>query len=643
MTATVTVPPQPGIRAGTYVFAELEGTPLGDFVDPRGAFVQSRVRVTRADLPGFRVEFVRLRDRSWASVEFYLGQTGVTAVNLSNGYSVAVSGDSSGSGSTPAHWWGARWRLSGGRGAGTLKPGRNGWPVTPVPYARLVSERLIPDFDPAQNGSANGISAASPRRAATYTPMGGSGLTTTMGETGGRADIGLFNDWDSHYLASLTSAASAALRLQAPELLASMLAINEAAASIPWYILDARHGCLYERLVNNPAGGNLQFNPAISSGSMQVLINGPAGMVSYPQGAYLSDSAVKGVWWLPRTVTIPASGNVAVTLSCGPRLGPRPVGAPKYVGGSPPANVTYAWGDAATYAAGSPWAIDTAHCPEVGYVAYLLFRDPWDLMTVQANAMFAATNYPEFGLYQVRQAAWDYRSAVCAWVASPDNGPAWLLPRATMDRWVNVIQLWILANVIRHQASGHPELATVFHEMEAGNARIGNPQHDCHGNPSMGPGNMDFPWQNAYFGQAASFALIVRPDDKARIIATYVLTGIDDRYNGTSGWPNTLLTPYHRKTADTPDGRVYRSLSQAWAANAPLLLTMKFNGNCELTSLPSALAVPANRSDYPNNDFAALSLGVQAGLPQFRASRDYVGAACKKGGFIEDARAFRQV
>jgi hypothetical protein len=646
MTATLSVPPQPSgaanapVPSGTFEFAEAGGPnqtvrTLSVWNDPRGAFILTKTRITRSDFRGLRVEFVRSTDGRWASVEFHWGAVGPGMPqphNIGAGYTATIAGDFATASPVmvPYHSWNAGWRLSGSR-AGGLRPGRNDWPYVLTPYTTLVNERLIPPFQ---------FNHLWKYPAAPYTPMGRSSLEVSMQNVGGRSDIGPFTGWDAHYLQTQVPGAPAAIASQAASALHDLMEIAEATHSIPWYAFDAQHGCLWDVLINNPGGENpVQNQDTLGPTFLSLVFSGTPGTI-IPERTQAHDTATKASWFTLSGASISAGGTsppvVARSLGFGWGLSGSPFAMNAAVAGV--TSVAVAPG---TVILGCPWDIDTAHCPDTGYVPYILFRDPWDLLASQANAMFSATTTGgRWSVGQPRSGAWDHRTAAHAYQATPANGvPNWLLPRSTMDKWVSIQQQWLFNHMIDHQDSGYPQLATVFHMAEAANIG-GNAQQYCKGAIKLANGQFSHPWQDAFFTQAAALMLLARPGDAYQDrILTYFATGVDDRYNGTSGWPNTVPTMYAFKMMDKVGGPVYSSWAQAWQANAPIVL------NCSPTTEPPAkLTFNCGGSNYPNNDLAALSLAVIAGQTRWRRTRDYLFAiAARQVGCVDDSLSFAQV
>ena len=644
MVATLTIPAQSAVPSGgTFTFAESAGTQLDPWPDPRGIFTLTLKQVTRGDLPAFRVIFVRSNDGQWASVEFWYGDSTISSpLHMSAGYDATVTGDFAGASSTPNHWWGARWRVSGNVANG-LRPARNDWPYALTAYSTLVSDNLIPQFDPVQTGG-----RAPPPTPPPYTPMGHSLVTTGMGSTGGRPDIGLFNEWSCYYFLTQAPTASGTWQAQAATARSWLEYINEAGASIPWFIYDPGHGCMWERLVNHSSAGNPPTGPTQSL--MPIICTGPVG--AQLCGSVRDSNDPTSFWFVDpsQTVKIPSSGTVTVTARFpGQHL---PTGYPIVSNTDPPGdpNIVYTWGDPTQFVASSPWGIDSAHQPELGYLSFLLFRDPWDLHTIQADAIWSCNastqNYPHFSIGQPRQAAWDYAHAFQAWAATPTNAPSWLLPKTTLDSWIRVIQQYIFAHIIDHQTPGLEGLATVFHSIYFYTTALPFKLND---GTQLTPANTitDF-WEDAFFCQSASFAVIVRQGDADTLrIANYISQGLGDRFGGNPDWPSGARTIYQARTC-SDSNIAYTSLAACWADYKSQYWAWVDTGNTYIPSpLPadpigaSGMNVTQSNQDYPTGDFAALSLAVQAGISVV-SQRNLLATACVPAG-VNYNRAFAQV
>lgn len=653
MTATVTLS-----NNATYVFAEAGGSgssaqTLGAYTDPRNAFVQNRVRVTRSDFPYFRVEFARMADGTWASVEFWFGQavTDTSApYNIGAGYSVTVTGDFAGSATTPYHWWGSRWRISGNKANG-LRVGRNDWTYPMSTYAQLITDKLIPQIDPSLASAPTLMTPAAP-----YTAMGSSSyaLIWDSGSDYFRPDQRLFTSWNAELLASMSPTASSSLITSQPTFIASVLALGEAAASIPFCFFDAAHGCMYEAVVNNAGGTPVWDLPAPNPhAQMGVIMSGAPGTYtinSQPGNGSdpsLTDSVSGGLWWLPFNVTVPAGGSITVVIGGNSGREPQPKGTPVYQGTSydpsQPAGLTFTWADPTTYLPSTTWGLDAAYDPETGYVAYILWRDPWYLFSVQANAAF--DSHVPWSMAIVEQGAWDYRNCACALAATPVGVPSWLLPPSTLLVMLQAIQTVSIASAV----NGTAEWSTVFHVMDAGSGPPTNRDNPVCDTGQVGwNGGWNDPWANALWAQSVCFGLINRPTDtNGQTLATYLLAGIDSRFNNTSGWPQTLNTVVHQQMHQGDGtGPYYTSVASAWTGQAHYLLTphnvASTDPNCYQHALPSSLTI-TDYHDFSLFDFSALSLAAQAGITTFNGSRDFLRASAVAFGAFELVHGWKQV
>jgi len=636
MTAVITVPAQPGYSAGTFTVREADAEPLDPWIDPRGQFTLTLRQALV--LPGLRAIFARSIDGKWGAAQFWLGDATVAnPLHMSRGYSVSIAGDFAGEATVPNHWWGSRWRISGNAANG-LRPGRNDWPYPLTDYATLVAERLIPEFDPVQTGGR----APPAGEDVPYTLMGNGPVGTGMASGGGRPDIGLFNEWSCHYFLTQAPTATAAWKAQAAKALDTLMAVNEAGASIPWFINDPARGCMWERLVNHAGEAMVPEAPTMSH--MPLIATGPPGALLCES---VSDSNhPNSFWWVAAgaKIPLPASGTMTIDAHFPGQVLPTgtPVRADAQSTWGDPA-ITYAWGDPSQFVASSPWGIDSAHQPELGYLSFLLFRDPWDLHTIQADAMCSANTYPSFTVSQVRQLAWDYAHAVQAWAATPANAPSWLLPKATLDRWVRVIQQWLFAHVIDHQTPGLENLASVFHTMYS--FLLGDSWRLNNGTVISPVQTLIASWEDAFCCQAAAFAAIVRPDADTMRIAAYSAQGLGDRFGGSPDWPRGARTIYITRVCSAPN-LPYASLKDAWAGFAPGYWAWVANANNSipdpLPGPPADMGVDASKQDYPSGDLAGLALAVQAGLVQFRPQRDWLATSVVPAG-VNFNRAFALV
>lgn len=626
MVATITMPQQNGalaqvfIPAGTYEFREADGQQLQNWFDPRGQFLLYLTQCTNAALPGWRVIFVRSDDDAWASVEVWFGDsTTANSEHCNMGYTLSVAGDFSGEAATPNHWWGARWRVSGNAANG-LRPGRNDWPYALTDYGTLVDERLIPRFDPTLTNPRVQLPQRRP-----YTPMGNSTLAVGMPNTGGRPDIGLFNGWACVYFLSQAPNASPEWQAAADDALLLLTDVAEAGASIPWFLFDAPKGHMWENVVDY-AGRNTStpysqrggFPAAPGAGAapvgatMELIATGPPGAtIANANGPIVTDDW--GQQWYVRSPndpgTIPESGS-AVLHAHFPNLWRMPSPGDAKWPGNPAGDpaITYTWGDPASFQGGTPWGITISHGPEVSYLSYLLFRDPWDLHSTQANYLYTACLWPAFSSYApnptegtVRAMAWHYRNCLQGTRITPDDAPSWLVPRSTCEKYLQIAKDWLLT----YDVNGGAAMNTKGCYRDVFNiATVAEPP------------NIPL-WQESFLGQVSAFGAVIFPEDPdIRAIADWAIQCESARYSGTSGWPNGACCPYQWNSADASGGPYYASWAEAWEGNRQLWWNWQ-SGNKPPDPLPpdpvDVNMVTQGNGDYSSGDLAALAIAAQIG------------------------------
>jgi hypothetical protein len=218
-------------------FVAADGIDRGDWIDPRGAYVQNRIDVTNSALSGFVVQFRcdtdDSDDPSRVEVVLELGDTAVGAEAFNMGEYVATIWD----GDTqlcaidvPAHYWYSRWR----------------WQSAPRPIVatieELQAEGLLPRFD-ASLATTRPLSPARVYSA----PMDLAGLTAYVPSTGERDEIGLFTEAQAEFLRGDASADS-------------LLAQAEASGTFPWHFRNETGGGVFD--VNTHPSATL-YGPTI--------------------------------------------------------------------------------------------------------------------------------------------------------------------------------------------------------------------------------------------------------------------------------------------------------------------------------------------------------------------------------------------
>lgn len=671
-------------RNNTLTYSEAGGMnqtvlALDNFVDPRGVFTQLRKRVTRSDMPGFRVEFVRMIDGSWASVEFWLGDSVTSPYDIASAdipaqsvYSISVTGDYSTSApiSTPNHWWGSRWRVSGSKANG-LRTGRNDWPYAATAYATLVSDGVMPAFDPTNSNEETVVLGITP-----YTPMGASSQPRDQMEGG--SPPGVFSEQAATYIMSLAPGASGTGQSLAAQRQVDCWNWAEACATWPVAVLDVTSPGLgiWDPLLRNSA--SVTQHVGLSETRLGITITGAPNTRYYVQGTYpntaactFSDPGGGSTWWagvandggasIPDATT-DSSGHASWLLMPGgpgavshyPYAGPvwTPSGDSVWV----PSQPTFSWGGPSTFNLSTDWVIESTHMPEPNYLCYILWRDPWDLMALQAAAYYTAAYSPgglgNGGMIIAQQYANDYRTAVMAWAATRDTEPAWIGQRSSLLTWMTSLQNQFINHGITTPVN--PGFATVFRSLAAFSTGAQNSDATyCDGTSFATIGTYMDMLAEALFAQAAALNLMVRPSDtNAATIVAWHAQFVDGRYNGTSGWPQTVPNDFVMKMLPAPSGPGYASWGDAWTANAPKFLSdyrQTFgDGVCNHTSLVSVPGVMVGTTNttwvWIGEDTAALLLTAQAGVTTFNTARNYAQTSLKsQNGGTLNRLAFKAV
>jgi hypothetical protein len=198
------------LSSGVHVFESATGKDIGNYIGPN--FVQRNVLVRDRAIP-FTVFFRPDVTSDRVEVVFEWGDPFNPQPSTLEPYTVEISSD----GNTiakidvPQHYWLSRWR----------------WQSEPRPFLKtpddLFAAKIFPRIkrvSPQQ---------ALPRPAPDYSIMGFSSITTYMGTTGERGDIGVLPE---HYAAYLATGDDSMKK--------SMMAWAESAGSFPWHIRDPK-------------------------------------------------------------------------------------------------------------------------------------------------------------------------------------------------------------------------------------------------------------------------------------------------------------------------------------------------------------------------------------------------------------------
>lgn len=212
---------------------ETAGIELDAYVDPEGKFEQRCIKVTDPALPDFVVHIRPDRDGSREEVVFELGAVRSTeSIIMSNFMVTVMRGDEVlCEWGIPHQWYRSRWR----------------WQSEPRPVrhtiAELMAANLIPHY-------AEELATQTPASSVqTYKPMGFAGITTQMGGTGERPDIGPMTEWQADYICTGRN-------------LDTVLAQGEACNSFPWWYRDEDTDAPIDTFVELKASSYNSSSPA---------------------------------------------------------------------------------------------------------------------------------------------------------------------------------------------------------------------------------------------------------------------------------------------------------------------------------------------------------------------------------------------
>ena len=195
----------------TTTLQETTGTELDSYKDPEGAFEMRCIKITDPALPDFVVHVRPDVAGDREEVVFELGRVRSDASIIMSDFTVTVMRDIEPlcQMTIQDQWYRSRWR----------------WQSAPRPVrhtiAELIAANLIPHYDEALATNTPASSVHS------YTPMGFAGITTQMGGTGERGDIGPMTEWQADYICTGRN-------------LETVLAQAEACNSFPWWYRDER-------------------------------------------------------------------------------------------------------------------------------------------------------------------------------------------------------------------------------------------------------------------------------------------------------------------------------------------------------------------------------------------------------------------
>jgi len=235
--------PEPGTRVPlsvdvlmggvTTTLNESNGVELDSYVDPEGKFTQRCIKVTNSALPDFVMHVRPDLDGKREEVVFELGRVRSAASIIMSDFRVVIrQGETVLYDETIAdQWYRSRWR----------------WQSEPRPVRHTVAELMTAGYLPhytetlATNTPASSVQS--------YTPMGFAGITTTMGGTGERPDIGPMTEWQADYICTGRN-------------LETVLAQAEACNSFPWWYRDENTDAPIDTFVETKASSYNSSEPS---------------------------------------------------------------------------------------------------------------------------------------------------------------------------------------------------------------------------------------------------------------------------------------------------------------------------------------------------------------------------------------------
>ncbi len=234
-------------------YAQTGAQNMGAYTDPQGEFVQQCYRAARQDsaLPGLTVWFRpdSTSTRKEIIVELGVPLVGLTPANMT-AYTAAIYDDGvlQTTINVPLHYWFSRWRWQS-----LARPVR-------TTTAALIASGLLPHYDPSTLGRFNGNEAAH-----TYSVMGFAGMTTAMGGTGERPDIGIMPNWSANYICN-------------GALLSTVLAQGEASGTVGMHIRDPDTGAPIDMITKYPRA------TMYSASAGSPFVTSTVGLVAYDDG-----------------------------------------------------------------------------------------------------------------------------------------------------------------------------------------------------------------------------------------------------------------------------------------------------------------------------------------------------------------------
>jgi hypothetical protein len=220
-------------------------------------------------------------------------------------------------------------------------------------------------------------------------------------------------------------------------------------------------------------------------------------------------------------------------------------------------------------APGTGIVIDSSHQPSCAWLPFALTGDPYFLETVQAQANFAFLEAPRSwewvwqvpGYGQTRAMAWNLRTIAQALAGTPEDAPAWLLPRSVIRQMLG--QCVKGFDCIMNE--GGTNRLGGLHCID-----VGLPGPNEAGPAGWYPGSCySRCWQTSFFCQAAAFAAVLFPELSP--VAGYIAHNQIARTDGKV-WDASYPAPYALLLRhSTADGAWFKTWEECWVANAAVL------------------------------------------------------------------------
>ena len=258
----------------------------------------------------------------------------------------------------------------------------------------------------------------------------------------------------------------------------------------------------------------------------------------------------------------------------------------------------------------SPIMLDVAHEGSFGFLPFVLTGDPYALESMQYAATYnvvslspgARANY-NLG-NGIRGMAWSLRALAQCVTVTPETIPSWLKPRAYFKARLDAEHQWFLDCYVNSD------------ELPACNLSLVN---DGAGAPASlpYPANSWFNiWQEDFLTATIGW-MVTAGHENWRDVLTWKATDVMARTNGTSGWCRAVPTLYQFTLREAASDPIAPDWGAAWAANEAVAPDKCVHDDPD--TIPASLDLT-----YPSYALGALAFAARAGVPQARASYDWL-------------------